>query len=187
MGNTMKPRLAIVTLIVSIIIAVPIASSITTHTHVLADQQAQSVALKVKLAAEKQAKFEQAQQLAAAKTAADQKAAADAATAKQAAYIAHLTVPDCAGYEPLVAKYNWPVKTAMAIMQAESGCRAITPSNAAINYDGVSDYGLFQLHGMNITDPAANVEAAYTIKYLPTHTFNAWNTYTGGQYRAYLQ
>lgn len=76
----------------------------------------------------------------------------------------------------------------MAIMQAESGCRAITPDNSAINWDHVPDYGLFQLHGMDITDPAQNVAAAYNVKYVGAgDSFRPWSTYTSGAYLKYLQ
>lgn len=94
--------------------------------------------------------------------------------------------PNCQAYLPLVSQYNWPVQTAMAVMQAESNCRAITPSNADLNYDHVPDYGLFQLHGIDITDPAANVAYAYYHKYLPAGGFTPWSTYTSGAYRGYL-
>lgn len=114
-----------------------------------------------------------------------QKQAQARAVAKAAALLAAYKTPNCAAYRGLVAQYDWNVNTAMAVMQAESGCRAITPSNADLNYDGVPDYGLFQLHGMNITDPAENVRIAYTVKY-KTQGWGAWNAYKSGAYLAYL-
>lgn len=93
----------------------------------------------------------------------------------------------CANYLPLVQQYNWNVQVAMAIMQTESQCNPNPPSNAAINYDGVSDFGLFQLHGIPITDPAANVAYAYYHKYVPADGFTPWNTYTSGRYLQYLR
>jgi hypothetical protein len=107
------------------------------------------------------------------------------AAAKQAALVASYTTPNCAAYRGLVAQYDWNVSTAMAIMQAESGCRAITPSNAALNFDGVPDYGLMQLHGMPITDPAENIRVAYAVKY-KTQGWGAWSTYNNGAYLRYL-
>lgn len=92
----------------------------------------------------------------------------------------------CAAYEPIVAQYGWDVRTAMAIMQAESGCRAVTPDNSYLNYDGIPDYGLFQLHGIAVTDPAENIRIAYTVKYLG-QGWSAWSTYTSGAYLKYLK
>ena len=64
-----------------------------------------------------------------------------------------------------------------AIMQAESSCNpnAYNPSGC---------YGLFQLYGQDITDAAANIEAAYSI-YL-SQGLGAWSTYTSGAYLAYM-
>lgn len=110
--------------------------------------------------------------------------------APQPAYVAPTPKPvtytanvGCAAYRGLVAQYAWPVNTMMAIMQAESGCRAnaISP----LNYDGLSDYGLFQIHGEYILDPAANIARAYG-KYT-SQGLHAWSTYTNGAYLRYLQ
>jgi len=65
----------------------------------------------------------------------------------------------CEIYRPLVAKYGWNVKVAMAVMYAESGCNPNAVSST-------NDYGLFQLHGIPIYDPAKNVEYAYHNKYM---------------------
>lgn len=93
--------------------------------------------------------------------------------------------PNCEAYRPLVAQYKWDVRIAMAIMQAESGCRAVTPDNSAINYDGVADHGLFQLHGIAVTDPAANISIAYNQKYL-TQGWQAWSVFNSGAYLKFL-
>ena len=84
---------------------------------------------------------------------------------------------DCSAYLGLVEQYDWPVDTMMAIMQAESSCNpdAYNPSGC---------YGLFQLMGEDITDPAANIAAAYQ-KYLD-QGLNAWSTYTSGAYLKFL-
>jgi len=84
----------------------------------------------------------------------------------------------CSAYEPIVAQYNWNVRVAMAIMQAESGCNPYAISPASLNYDGVSDYGLFQIHGQYILNPSDNIAAAYQ-KYL-SQGWNAWSTYSSG-------
>lgn len=70
----------------------------------------------------------------------------------------------CEAYRELVAQYDWDVNVAVAVMRAESGCNpsAISP----VNYDGLHDHGLFQLHGIDVYDPAENIRIAYTQKYL---------------------
>lgn len=92
---------------------------------------------------------------------------------------------NCSAYRKLVAQYSWNVSVAMAVMQAESGCRVVTPDNSALNYDHVADHGLFQLHGINVTDPAENIRIAYKVKYL-SQGWGAWSTYNNGAYLRYL-
>lgn len=92
----------------------------------------------------------------------------------------------CAAYRSLVAQYDWNVDIAMAIMQAESGCSAVTPDNSYLNYDHIPDYGLFQLHGIAVTDPAENIRIAYTVKYV-NQGWRAWSTYTSGAYLKYMR
>jgi soluble lytic murein transglycosylase-like protein len=102
--------------------------------------------------------------------------------------VAPITYPiGCANYLSLVDQYNWNTHVAMAIMQAESSCNPYSVSNVSINYDGVADYGLMQLHGVDILDPAQNVAYAYYHKYLPAHGFTPWSTYNSGAYTKYLQ
>lgn len=109
------------------------------------------------------------------------------AAAKEAARLASLKSPQCAAYRGLVAQYDWPVDTAMAVMQAESGCRAITPDNSAANYDHIADHGLFQLHGIDVTDPAENIRIAYTVKYVGAgRSFTPWVAFNTGAYLRYL-
>lgn len=88
-------------------------------------------------------------------------------------------------YVPLIKQYNWPVSTAVAIMRAESGGDpgAVSP----LNRDGLRDYGLMQLHGIDILNPAENVAYAYYHKYLPAGGFTPWSTYKDGAYIKYLQ
>ena len=68
-----------------------------------------------------------------------------------------------------------------AVMRAESSCdpNAINTQN----YDGVYDYGLLQLHGQDILDPAANVAAAYRL--WQVQGYHAWSTYNSGAYYRY--
>lgn len=88
----------------------------------------------------------------------------------------------CAAYVPLLQKYDWDYHVMAAVMQAESNCN----SNAASppNYDGLHDYGLMQLHGQEIYDPADNIAHAYTI--WQRQGYKAWSTYNNGAYLRYL-
>lgn len=90
----------------------------------------------------------------------------------------------CDAYVSIVDQYSWNTSIAMAIMQAESGCNPYAISNGAINYDGIPDYGLFQIHGMDILNPSANIAEAYQ-KYL-SQGWAAWSTYNSGEYEQYL-
>lgn len=91
----------------------------------------------------------------------------------------------CAQYASLFEQYNWNVHTAVAICQAESSGIASQVSDPAINYDDVSDFGLMQIHGVDILDPAQNIAYAYYHKYL-TQGWGAWSTYNSGKYQQYL-
>jgi len=79
---------------------------------------------------------------------------------------------NCESYRPLVQKYfGDATNAAMIVMTHESGCdpNAVSSTN---------DFGLFQLNGMQIFDPEANVAAAVQ-KYLSprrgsTPNFSAW-------------
>lgn len=89
----------------------------------------------------------------------------------------------CRQYRHEFEKYGWNVDVAMAIMQAESTC--VSDAVSPLNYDGLNDYGLMQLHGIDILDPAQNISYAYYHKYL-TQGWAAWSTYNSGKYRLYL-
>jgi uncharacterized protein YxeA len=179
----------------AIILAVPIALAAGHHANLLKVERTENSTLHLQLDTTKKqlqsnnAQLEQErrtnQQLQQKSDEQEKQLQAKAAV-KAAATVAAMTTPNCTAYQGLVAQYDWPVHTAMAIMQAESGCRAVTPDNAAINYDGIPDYGLFQLHGINVTDPAENVRIAYEVKYLGAgRSFTPWNTYTSGAYLGY--
>lgn len=78
--------------------------------------------------------------------------------------------PQCEQYRPLVAQYDWPVNAAMQTMLAESGC---DPNDVS----QTNDYGLFQLHNMQIFDPAQNVAEAYrkfVYARVGNNNFSAW-------------
>lgn len=180
----------------AIILAVPVALAAGHHANLLKVERAENSTLHLQLdttTKELQLKNTQLQQEQQKRSELEkqnvdqQKQLQAKAAAKAAANLAAMTTPNCAAYRGLVAQYDWPVQTAMAIMQAESGCRAVTPSNAAINYDGVPDYGLMQLHGINVTNPAENIRIAYAVKYLGAgRSFTPWSTYNNGAYLKYL-
>ena len=184
----------LIVVIVAAILAVPIAQATQHRTNLLKLEKADNSHLRIQLDTKtkelqlKNAQLEQIRhdnEVKQQKIDEQNKQLQAKAAAKAAANLAAMTTPNCAAYQGLVAQYDWDVHTAMAVMQAESGCRAITPSNAALNYDGIPDYGLFQLHGINVTDPAENVRIAYAVKY-KTQGWHAWNAYTSGAYLRYL-
>ena len=84
----------------------------------------------------------------------------------------------CQTYRQLVEQYDWNARIMLAVMQAESGCNpnAISP----VNYDGVRDYGLMQLHGQYILEPSQNVAAAYRL--WKVQGYQAWSAYNNGSY-----
>ena len=88
----------------------------------------------------------------------------------------------CSSYRQYFNQYSWNVNVAEAICEAESrgNPNAISP----INYDGLRDYGLMQLHGEPILDPASNIAAAYH-KY-QVQGWEAWTTYNTRAYVSYL-
>lgn len=89
----------------------------------------------------------------------------------------------CENYKSYFEQYSWNASTAMAICQAESSG---DPSAVGChNYDRVCDYGLMQLHGIDILDAAQNIAYAYYHKYL-TQGWGAWSTYNSGAYYKYL-
>lgn len=180
--------------IAAIILAVPVAIATQHRTNLLKVEKSQSNTLQLQLKTKTeelqlnniQLEKERQKTLEQQKLIDDQKKQIEAKAA-QAALVASYKVPNCAAYKGLVAQYDWPVDTAMAVMQAESGCRAITPDNAAANYDGIADHGLFQLHGMDVIDPAENVRLAYTVKYVGAgRKFTPWVAFNTGAYLKYL-
>ena len=91
----------------------------------------------------------------------------------------------CEAYQSDFEQYNWNVDVAMAICQAESSGNPYAVSNADINADGLPDYGLMQIHNVDIINPAANSAYAYYHKYL-TQGWGAWSTYNSGKYAQFL-
>lgn len=69
-----------------------------------------------------------------------------------------------------------------AICQAEShgNVYAINTHNT----DGLDDFGLLQLHGQDILNPAANITAGHEIWL--KDGYRAWTSYVTGAYKTYL-
>ena len=74
---------------------------------------------------------------------------------------------DCQSYRPLVAKYDWSVEVALAVMRAESGCN---PAAIGDRHIPPVSCGLFQVRTLDgrpsceaLQDPATNVEWAHKI------------------------
>lgn len=100
----------------------------------------------------------------------------------------------CETYRPLIAKYDWDVRIAMAVMQAESGCNPES-DNTGLNSDGTNDKGLFQINSIHIKsgliadkqrkDPVKNIKAAYAI--YRGSGWMAWSAYNNGSYTKFLK
>ncbi len=88
----------------------------------------------------------------------------------------------CNAYKHLLAQYDWNTQVMAAVMQAESSCNpnAVSP----VNYDGVRDYGIMQLHGQEIYDPATNIAHAYRL--WTTQGYHAWSVFNSGKYLSYM-
>lgn len=184
-------RLFIITAIAAILVAIPISAGLSRQAETLKVERGQKQELQLKLETkteqlqQKDQQIQQQQQQIENKDKELQsKRNEEAKLAAIKADFAHLG-EQCQQYAPLVAKYDWDNKIAMAIMKAESGCRAVTPDNSAANYDGVADHGLMQIHGVPLNDPAANVEYAYKEKY-EKGGWTHWTVYKTGAYLQYL-
>jgi hypothetical protein len=68
-----------------------------------------------------------------------------------------------------------------AICQAES--RGNPNAINTHNTDGVDDFGLLQLHGQDILNPAQNITAGHNIWLRQGYT--AWTSYNNGTYLFY--
>jgi soluble lytic murein transglycosylase-like protein len=90
----------------------------------------------------------------------------------------------CSTYDSIFRQYAWNVRVAEAICQAESGGNPYAVSNPRLNFDGVSDFGLMQIHGEDILNPSANIARAHQ-KYV-SQGWNAWTTYSSGAYLMFL-
>lgn len=90
-----------------------------------------------------------------------------------------------------VEGYNWNVKVAYAICEAESGGN---PNATGYNTNGSTDMGLMQVNSIHadmvsgdlqsLYDPATNVRIAYAI--YQSAGWRAWSTFLNGAYTKYL-
>lgn len=84
-------------------------------------------------------------------------------------------------YLPTLQEYNWNVTIMLAIEKAESQCNPTAVG--VIDYDGLRDYGVLQIHGAAIFNPADNIAAAYRI--WQKQGYGAWTSYKTGYYTQY--
>lgn len=107
------------------------------------------------------------------------------APAQPKATVYRVPAGGCAAYAGIIGQYPWPVQTAIAVCNAESGGNP-NAANWSDNH-GVcmGSFGLFQIscHGGQIYDPAANVSAAFR-KYQHSG-WRPWGVCTSGKVRCW--
>lgn len=104
----------------------------------------------------------------------------------------------CEKWRPLVEKYGWDIRTAMAVMQAESRCD-INAVGDTWEIGGITapSCGLFQVRTLKgrpsceeLKDPGTNVEWAYRLYVASKDRGNdpwyPWSVYNNGAYQKYL-
>lgn len=92
---------------------------------------------------------------------------------------------DCEQYRPLIASYDWPVETAMAICNAESDGSPAAVNMRDSHSSCVGSFGLFQnacfwastfgYTTSDLLDPGINIKVAYRI--WKSQGFHPWTTY----------
>lgn len=204
----MKAKLFILVVAISAILSVPLAHSLSEKSALLEIEKSKTDKLELRIKTDAKIKQElekknqelqqqlQAKRDKAAKLAAEAEANAKQA-AEKAAAAARVVVQagGCESYRGIVAQYNWDVRMAMAIMQAENHTCDPTRDNAGLNSDGSVDYGLFQVNsthadlvGGNLESlrvPAVNIATAYKI-YAGSNNWSPWSTFKNGAYLAHL-
>ena len=98
----------------------------------------------------------------------------------------------CEAYRAEVAKYDWNITIAMAIMKAESGCRSnAVGDNYPIRGLHAPSCGLMQIRSLQgrpsceqLKDPATNIAWAYKL-YLGSGWY-PWSVFKNGAYRNYM-
>lgn len=104
-------------------------------------------------------------------------------------------VGGCERFQPLLEKYDWDVRTMLAIMRAESGCDPNVTGDTSLTFtQNGRTYGysvsLFQVRILpgrercDSHDPATNIACAYHV--WKSQGYKAWSVYTSGKYLKYL-
>lgn len=106
-----------------------------------------------------------------------------------------ITTQGCEAFRGLVAKYDWDVRTMLAIMRAESGCDPNVTGDTSLTFtQNGRTYGysvsLFQVRILpgrehcDSHDPATNISCAYRV--WKSQGYKAWSVYTNGKYAKFL-
>lgn len=104
-------------------------------------------------------------------------------------------VGGCDRFQPLLEKYDWDVRTMLAIMRAESGCDPNVTGDTSLTFiQNGRTYGysvsLFQVRILpgrehcDSHDPATNIACAYHV--WKSQGYKAWSVYTNGRYLRFL-
>ena len=104
-------------------------------------------------------------------------------------------VGGCERFQPLLEKYDWDVRTMLAIMRAESGCDPNVTGDTSLTFtQNGRTYGysvsLFQVRVLpgreacDSHDSATNISCAYMI--WKSQGYKAWSVYTNGRYLRFL-
>ena len=100
----------------------------------------------------------------------------------------------CDRYKKLVDRYDWDKRVAMAVMRAESGCRAnAVGDNYPIRGLHAVSCGLFQVRTVakwrgtckQLQKPSFNVKIAH--KVYKGQGWKAWSVINNGKYLRYLK
>lgn len=202
MRNT-DPRVIILAVLFSSMLAIPIYAGVRSHTKVLEIQQHQDSQTKFELKTKVEQEQDKVQQLETEKQQLEQKnqeldkqlQAKKEAEARLAAAQKIGGLANCDAYKPLLAKYNWDTRIAMAVMKAESKCKPGEKSDTA-------DHGLMQVNLPShypklgcaaaltcspgpLYDPETNIRVAYQV-YADSKGWGPWVTYKSGAYLQYL-
>lgn len=104
-------------------------------------------------------------------------------------------VGGCERFQPLLERYDWDVRTMLAIIRAESGCDSSVTGDTSLTFtQNGRTYGysvsLFQVRILpgrehcDSHDPATNIACAYHV--WREQGYKAWSVYTSGKYLKYL-